>query len=257
MLYIFDQQKGVRPEIGLMVDCVHSLLRQWTLRAHNGIEVPAAPLLSPTAEHVPLFQTLDSFRPRASAIINGSGLSLILFCMTVFAIRYSWIHVLNLHVREIEFVSGQQAYLQRSATASSSTQPFTQASKTSSEHMQVDVIPTEPEGAEPKTIASGSLPTTAALGRNRGVTMWLRLELYVGEYISNSPPARISIRIEGGHLSLAAAGNPRLTLSPVSLTRFVVVGEENDYVDFAPNDQGRICSLSLVESGSVITAERR
>jgi hypothetical protein len=257
MLCIFDQQKGVLPEVGLMLDCVFSLLRQWVLRRHNGTEVPAAPLLSATAEHVPLFETLDAFRPRASAIINGSVLSLILFCMTVFAIRYSWIHVLNLHVREIEFVSGQQANLQGRATAFGSTRPFAQASKKSSEYLQVDVIPTQPESAQPKTMASSSPRTTAALDRNRGVTMWLRLELYVGKYISNSPPARISVRIEGDHLSLAAPGHPRLTLSPVSPTRFVIVGAENDYVDFTPDDQGIICGLSLVESGNIITAQRQ
>ncbi len=34
-------------------------------------------------------------------MIHGAVLSLILFCMTAVAIRYSWSHVLHLHIREI------------------------------------------------------------------------------------------------------------------------------------------------------------
>jgi hypothetical protein len=261
MLYIFDQQKGRLAALGLMLDCVFSLLRQWTLRPHIDIELPAA-LLSPTADHIPSFGTLDTFRPRASAIINGTVLSLILFCMTVFAIRYSWIHVLNLRIREVEFVSAQQVYPQTRATSSAgnSTQPIIQGVKKSnhiSERLQVDVIPVEPENTQTKSIASSSPRASAAPVRTRGVTIWLRLEQYVGKYISNFPPAKISIRIEGDHLSLAAAGRPPLALSPLSPTSFVIVGAENNYVEFTPDGQGRICGLSLVEGGHVITAQRQ
>jgi hypothetical protein len=259
MLYIFDQQKGRLAALGLMLDCVFSLLRQWALRPHISIELPAAPLLSPTVDHIPLFRTLDTFRPRASAIINGTALSLILFCMNVFAIRYSWIHVLNLSTREISVVPSQQdqSWTHPSHSAGSSTQPLDWDAKKSSERLQVDVIPTEPEDAQTKTMASSGPRTPAEPVRTGGITTWLRLELYVGKYISNSPPEKISIRIEGDHLSLAASGHPQLSLSPVSATRFVIVGAENEYVDFAPDDQGRICCLSLVESGNVITAERQ
>jgi hypothetical protein len=261
MLYIFDQQKGRLAALGLVLDCVFSLLRQCTLRPHIDIELPAA-LLSPTADHIPSFGTLDTFRPRASAIINGTVLSLILFCMTVFAIRYSWIHVLNLRIREVEFVSGQQVYPQTRASGSvgNSTQRIIQGVKKSnhiSERLRVDVIPVEPESTQTKSIASSSPRASAAPVRTRGVTIWLRLELYVGKYISNSPPAKISIRIEGDHLSLAAAGHQHLALSPVSPTRFVIVGAENNYVEFTPDGQGRICGLSLAEGGNVIAAQRQ
>jgi hypothetical protein len=259
MLYIFDQQKGMLAALGVMLDCVSSLLRQWILRPHTGIELPAAPLISPTADHIPSFETLDTFRPRASAIINGTVLSLLVFCMTVFAIRYSWIHVLNLRIREIAVVPSQQVYSQASTSHSvgTSTQPLTRDSKKSSERLQVDVISTEPERTQTKINTSASPRTSAAPVRIRGVLIWLRLELYVGKYISNSPPAKISVRIEGNHLSLTAAGHPRLALSPVSPTRFVIVGAESSYVDFTPDDQGRIRCLSLVESGNVITAQHQ
>jgi hypothetical protein len=242
MLYIFDQQKGTLSPLGVMLDCVFSLLRQWTLRPHIGIELPAAPLLSPAADHIPSFETLDPFRPRTSAIISGTVLSLILFCMSVFAIRYSWIHVLNLRIPKIAVNPSQQVGPQT--------------------RLQFDVIPTEPEGIQSKTIASSSPRTPAAPVRTRGVTIWL--DPYVGKYISNYPPAKISIQIEGDplrgdhlSLSLAAAGHPSLALSPVSPARFVIDGAENSYVDFTADAQGRICCLSFVVNGNAITAQRQ
>lgn len=210
MLYIFDQQKGTLAALRVMLDCVFSLLRQWTLPPHIGVE-SAAPLLSPAADHIPSFDTLDPFRPRASAIIHGAVLSLILFCMTVVAIRYSWSHVLNLHIREIGIDWDQQV--------------------------------------RPQALASHSA--------------WLQLDPYVGEYISNHPPAKISIQIEGDSLSshlslsLAASGRPGLALSPVSPARFVVLGVENGYVDFTADFQGRICCLSFVLAGKTIAAQRQ
>ncbi len=241
MLYIFDQQEGTLSAFGVMLDCAFSLLRQWTLRPHIGIELPAAPLLSPAADHIPSFETLDPFRPRASAIINGAVLSLILFCMSVFAIRYSWIHVLNLRIPRVVVNPSQQVGSQR--------------------RQQFDVIPTEPEGIQSKTIASSSPLTPAAPVRTRGV-IWL--DPYVGKYISKYPPAKISIQVEGDpfrgdhlSLSLAAAGHPSLALSPVSPARFVIDGAENSYVDFTADAQGRICCLSFVVNGNAIIAQRR
>jgi hypothetical protein len=241
MLYIFDQQKGTMPALGVMLDCVFSLLRQWMLRPHIGIELPAAPMLSTAADHIPSFETLDPFRPRPSAIVNGAVLSLILFCMTVFAIRYSSIHVLNLRIPGIAVNPSQQIGPQT--------------------RLQFDVIPTEPEGIQRKTIASSS-PRRPAAAVTRGATIWL--DPYVGKYISNYPPAKISIQIEGDpirgdhlSLSLAAAGHPSLALSPESPARFIIVGAENSYVDFTADAEGRICCLSFVANGNAVTAQRQ
>ena len=251
MLYIFDQQRGTLAALSVMLDCVFSLLRQWTLRPHTGTELPAAPLLSPAANHIPSFESLDPFRPRALAVIHGALLSLILFYMTVLAIPYSWVRVLNLHFPEITGYT---------------TEPLSRDSEEPSERLQVNVIPTEsddPQRSDDKTIASSSPRTSAAPVQPRAVTtIWL--ESYVGKYISNQPPARISIQIEGepprGYhlsLSLAAAGHPSFALSPVSPARFVMVGAKSSYVEFTADVQSRICCLSLVVNGNAITAQRQ
>ena len=245
MLYIFDQQRGTLAALGVLLDCVRSLLRQWTLRPHVGIDLLAPPLRSPTSDHIPSFESLDTFQPPPSAMIHGALLSLILLYMTIFAVPYSWMHVLNLHIPE----------------AGNPNQYLSRHSEKSSAHLQVDVIPTEADDPQSKSIASSSPRISAApVPPNRATIL---LDQYVGKYISKHPPAKISIQIEGDYLaerlslSMAAAGRVSLAPSPLSPGRiFVIVGAQNSYVDFTADAQGRICCLSLVESGKVITAQR-
>lgn len=205
MLCIFDQQKGTLAALDVMVDGVVSLFRQRALRSHSSAEPPIVPVPSPTADYIPSFGTLRSFRPRTSALMNGAALSLILFCMTVIAIRYSWIHVLNLHIREIG------------------------------------------------TDWDGQTPAEA----HPSHSVWLQLDPYVGEYISDSPPAKISVQIQGDHLTLIFVGHPSLALSPMSPEKFIIDGISSNYADFTDDGQGRICCLSLVINGRVINAQRK
>jgi len=246
MLYIFDQQKGRLAALGLTLDCFLSLLRQWKLRPHSVAELSSTPLGSPTSDHIPSFETFNTFQPRTSAMIHGALLTLILFYMTAFGIRYSWIHVLDIHIPEV---------------GAAPTEPLSADSNKSSARVQVDVLPTEADGAQSKTIASSRAGSPAAPVRSHGATIWL--DPYVGKYVSAHPPATIWIQIErdpfqGDHLSLslAASGHPSVTLSPVSPTRFALAGGDDSYVDFAADVRGKIYGLSLIEGGNVITAQR-
>lgn len=246
MLCIFDQQRGTLAALSVILDCVLSLLRQWIVRPRIGSELPVS-LLSPAADHIPLFGTLDPFRPGASAIIQGALLSLILFYMTVFAIPYSWNYDSNVRIP---------------GSAGDLPQPLSRDSMKSSERLQVDVIPTEAADPRSKTVASSSPRTPAAPVRTRGVR--IRLDPYVGKYISNYPAAKISIQIEGDplsgnrlSLSLTASGHPSFALSPVSPAKFVMVGAKDSYVVFNADAQGRICCLSFVVNGNTITAHRQ
>jgi len=108
MLYIFDQQKGTQAALGVTLDCILSLLRQWTLRPRIGMERPATPVQNATADNILLFETFDAFPLRKSAIIYGALLSLVLLYITVYAIPHSGIDLLNLHNVEIAINSIQQ-----------------------------------------------------------------------------------------------------------------------------------------------------
>ncbi|HVN17908.1 MAG TPA: S41 family peptidase [Dongiaceae bacterium] len=101
MLSIFDQTQGKLALSQLVLDGLASLTLQWTLRRQFRSEAPHA--AQPAAAGVPSFVTLDPFRPRSAAMIHGALLSIALFCLTVFAIRYSWIRLLHLSIPQGQF----------------------------------------------------------------------------------------------------------------------------------------------------------
>ena len=94
MLSIFDRSVGTQAELRLLLDALLSLARQWALRPEFWHGLPQAPT-QPSADGIPSFQSLDPFRPRTAAVIHALVLSTVVFSLTCFAIRYSWIHVLT------------------------------------------------------------------------------------------------------------------------------------------------------------------
>jgi len=113
MLSIFDHCLG-RPGLGglglgrptalsLFADGLLSLARQWTLRPEFLHDVAPAPAHQPAMDGIPLFLSLNPFRPRAAAVIHGLLLSVAVFSLTCFAIKYSWIQVLHVRIPEVQF----------------------------------------------------------------------------------------------------------------------------------------------------------
>ncbi len=105
MLSIFDETAGKRTSLRLLVDGLVSLTRQWILRPEFRHESSPLHSVQSTTDGIPSFYTLDPFRPRAGAVIHGLVLSTAVFCLTCFAIKYSWIHLLHVHIPEIQFES--------------------------------------------------------------------------------------------------------------------------------------------------------
>jgi hypothetical protein len=101
MVSIFDQSAGTSSALSLLGDGLLSLARQWAWRREYWHDLPAAAPQS-AADGVPLFSTLDPFRPPASAIIHGLVLSTVMFSLNCFAIRYSWIGILHARMRQIQ-----------------------------------------------------------------------------------------------------------------------------------------------------------
>lgn len=101
MLSIFDQTAEDLAAFKLLGDGFASLARQWALRPEFWRE--PAPEKQPAADGSPCFYILDPFRPRAGAMIHGVVLSTAVFCLTCFAIRYSWIHILHVHIPAVQF----------------------------------------------------------------------------------------------------------------------------------------------------------
>ena len=107
MLSIFDDSIGRLSALRLLGDGLLSLARQWALRPEFWREF--SPTQPPTSDGIPSFSTLDPFRPRAGAVIPGLVLSSAVFCMTCFAIKYNWAHVLDVHIPSVQFDSPRSA----------------------------------------------------------------------------------------------------------------------------------------------------
>jgi len=116
MISIFDHSVGKPAALRLLVDGLLSLARQWALRPEFWHEL--SPTQQPAADGIPSFYTLDPFRPRAGAVIHGLVLSTALFCLTCFAIRYSWIHILHLNIPAVQFDNPRSMQPRAGASAS-------------------------------------------------------------------------------------------------------------------------------------------
>src|SRR4029077_1214051 len=108
MQSIFEQVTDMSARVKLLADGFLSLLRQWSLRPEFWQEFASG------GEHaapdgIPSFYTLDPFRPRTTAVVHGLILTMAFFCLTCFAIRYSWIHVLRVRIPEVQFETSSTA----------------------------------------------------------------------------------------------------------------------------------------------------
>lgn len=270
MLSIFDHQSGKIAKTLLLLDSLFSVARQWTLRPEFRTDIAVTSAPQPIAAGVPSFSTLDPFRPRTSAVIHGLVLSITLFCVTCFAIRYSWIHVLHVHIPAVAFDS----YLAFPPTASpsdlrgaSASPPKQQAkplaaSKESgliSPHLQVDVMPVEAETPSVSAIRHDSSGLNVSRARPEGLAIPLELSIapFLGTYVSKSPRLTISISIQDESLTMRINGQSQNALLPFSTTRFFVEGSEDSWVEFISDSNGRVQQLELIRNGQVVKAKRQ
>ena len=88
MLSIFDQQKGAWAAARLVADGVGSLLRQWWLRPQFWEE----PLAQPAPDRVPVFYTIEGFKPRPGWLVDGGLASAVIFTSICLVMGYTWRH---------------------------------------------------------------------------------------------------------------------------------------------------------------------
>jgi hypothetical protein len=280
MLSIFDHASGNAATVRLLADGLISLLRQWALRPEFRHEF--SPALQPVPHGVPSFHTLDPFRPRAGAVIHGLVLSTVVFCMTCFAIRYSWIHVLHLRIPEVVFDSPQSLRTNpvaresfqgpvvppRPETRTEETLPAPPPAGRSPNGVQARAAASPlmvKNGAETST-ASASPAVTQAPAQLIVATAVAPaiLQSYAGKYVFDSPDnLAIMISEESGHLVMTIAGQPKRKLVPVSETEFIVKEIEGGWIVFsrsdANSDRNHLShwELHLFQNGEQFTARRQ
>ncbi len=274
MLSIFDASTGKPAAARLLADGLMSLMRQWTLRPEFWHDL--SPALQPAPDGIPSFQTLDPFRPRTAAVIHGVVLSTAVFCITCFAIKYSWIHVLHVHIPEVQFDSPRpmrpnptSAGVEKPAVPlrTENRAPIAPPPPRLLPADAATQSPTAPMAVQNRVARSskGSKAQEAArpsagLSSTEAATE-ASLQSYVGTYVATSPSnLTISITAEGGHLVVKIAGQPRRELVPVSETKFAVSGIESCWIEFGQDGDGTVGDLTqelqLFQNGQLFSARR-
>lgn len=266
MLSIFDQAQTYHGRLILLSDCLISILRQRIARPEFWAESSARPSVQ-AAYGVPSFSSLDVFRPRTSAVIDGLILSAALFLVTCFAIRYSWIRVLHLQIQEYQ-VEGYLGIHRASPTellgnrgSDSQRSPATEAEPgLISARLQFDVMPVEAGPVRPSSpVLNSKVPAVTVEPQilGRPIKLRLPLESYAGTYQSRSPQLIIRISVKDEQVSMRIANEPSVMLSATSETTFVIDGSEDRSVEFLPDSTGKMQRLQLSRGSQTITAERR
>ena len=279
MLSIFDQTAGGTEEaLKLLADGMASLSRQWLLRPQFWYE-PFAAVAAQPADGIPSFSTIDPFRPRASAVIQGLLLSIAVFCLTCFAIKYSWIHVLHVRIPEVQFESPQwipptaspgklRGQITQPALEQAPAQPSVPAAApgaASKASPQAVVAPTvqnpagKPSAADDLNVSPNSKAAVRTFSRRAlpAVVPQDVLESYAGTYlVEGRGGVTISVTLEQGELMLQV-GESKHEMAPVSQTRFLVRGAGNCWIEFVTNNEGETDRFDLYQNGQHSSARRQ
>ena len=275
MLWIFDQSQGTAAAIKLFQDGFLSLARQWALRSEYWEEEDSAnPAL--TLAGVPLFHTLEPFKPRRVALLQGGMLSIVAFYVLVLAMKYSWDHPVFLTFSGIKSKttsedapsrpwdrpsadtssrgSGRSEIVQR-ATPNAISSPAAKSAvvearaEASPASTSASRLPGSEDAKKPRASIGSSisvLPSAQSLAPLVIPNEVLRS--YSGTYVAGPlNEFKISITLEDGGLAIEVPGETKSPLIAVSATRFDLADSTNDWIDFKDGTYpaGTRASISL------------
>jgi len=285
MLSIFDHVEGRAAAAELVADAFISLVRQWTMRSEyweekTTVSVPAG------AGGLPVFYTLESFKPRKSALIEGVVLTWIVYSALFFGIRHSRIH--TVYVPSVSFESAASSDVQ--LAKSTPNLPPTQASVRPSTQVIIGSGINSPEADHPRLgrrmsseanssaevsepqkqarlTASDKLhrtittnPPVQSLSQPFVATNISRETLfsYVGVYSTDAPNNfTVLITVENGHLEIEIPREQRSVLVPVRGTRFAFSQTQTDWIEFMRHDNGAVYGLRIYRNGSEFIGHRK
>ncbi len=285
MLSIFDHVEGGPAAAKLVADGIVSLVRQWTLRLGYW-EESAIERLPWSADGGPVLYTLENFKPRASALIEGLLLTWIVCSALFLAMRHSKMHYVYLPSGGIESVPYRDVGLQKStpnlhpipARVPPRTQPVTERRTNSSQADRPSFG--KPMSSEAKSSAgvseSQDQARLNALGKLRPtittpppvqslsppiVPTRISKETlfsYAGVYLTDTPD-KLTVRIttEDGHLAIEIPGEQKSILVPIHGTRFAFAKTQDDWIEFMKRDNGAVYGLGIYRNGSQFTAHRK
>jgi hypothetical protein len=287
MLSIFDQVEKGPAAAQLVADALLSLVRQWTLRSEYWESAPERVPWS--ADGTPVFYTLESFKPRRSALYAGGIITLIMFCVGCLDLKYDWRHPAFIPFKGIEFADSPEgdapgsppvAIPEESARAYSRRQLVSPRRGT----MLSEAVPSAPgKPLQPPPSAPAELPKTrtraeldalaskghpirvapSSLGRAVAPAKISEdaLQIYPGAYVTDPPNEfTILITVEAGELAIEIPREPKSQLVHADGSRFVFAGRHDrngNWIEFVKHDDGTADELRIYSNGRHFAAHRK
>jgi len=279
MLSIFDHVEGREATAELVADAFISLVRQWTMRSEYWEEKVSASVPAGVGGF-PVFYTLESFKPRKSALIGGAVLTWIACSAVFLALSHSRIHSVYLPSISFEPAASSSAQLPASAPNLSPTQASVHR-RTQSDSIEPRAnsseagrpSPGKPMSPEPNSSASVSvsqeqarLDATGMLGRTITTPPLVQslnepvaptkirketLHLYVGVYSTDVPnKLTVLVTAQDGRLAIEVPGKQKSMLVQVHGARFAFSEAQNNWIEFMKHDNGAVYGLQISLNGS-------
>jgi hypothetical protein len=284
MLSIFDHI-GRAAAAELVADAFISLVRQWTMRPEYWeekatVSVPAG------VGGFPVFYTLESFKPRKSALIGGAVLTWIACSAVFLALSHSRIHSVYLPSVSFEPAASSNAQL----PAGTPNLPSTEASVHPRTQSAIEPRTTSSEADRPslgkpmsskanssagvsesqeqaRLDASGKFcrtittpPLVQSLSRPFVPTKLPKetFSSYVGVYSTDAPnKLTVLITVKDGQLAIEVPGEQVSMLVHVHGARYAFSGAQNNWIEFMKQDNGAVYGLRIYRNGSAFTALRK
>jgi hypothetical protein len=262
MQSIFDRTDGTLAAASLLADAILSLGRQWTFRPQFWEE----PGLAAAGHGAPLFSSLDSNKPRTSALVYGAFLSAMVLHGVCWTMGYAWNHPTFMEVRQPVIVP-PASWNSRPAPLPGVTTPaepglYTDEGRVvlifhAPAHASTDASPTDkpspPASTTPAYPANSSSPS-ANLSVDSPPSV---LHSYAGTDISDSAEReRVIITVDGGRLQLEVVGAFRSPLAPLPKSQLLACGVGDCRVAFSSSTGGTVDRIEILHSGREIQAFR-
>jgi hypothetical protein len=253
MLGIFDQAASPMSAAVLLLDGVVSLIRQWMLRP----EFWDAPMAQASSNGAPLFASVESPRPRTTALVYGALLSALVLNGICWTMAYSWNHPIFIDIRPGYGPAGRvPEKLLRSAPVyhpTSVNEP--PLSTDQGPVLLVFKSPRRMSTPIPGSAASEVLPTEPTDGADAQMET---LRSYVGIYRADADDfSTIIVTFEGEHLQVEVERKFKSLLLPVSPSEFVAASVPNCRIDFVKSSTGAVDVILIDKGGRRVRAFRQ
>src|SRR6266699_890569 len=279
MLSIFDHVEGRAASAELVADAFISLVRQWTMRSEYWEEEESASVPA-SVGGFPAFYTLESFKPRKSALIGGAVLTLIACSAVLLALSHSRIHSVHLPSFSFEPAASANPQLPPGAPNVPPTQPSGHP-RTQSDAIEPRANSSEadrpslgkPMSSEPISSAKDSVSQEQArldarrkLGRTITTPPLVQplsqpfapakirketFHLYVGVYSTDVPnKLAVVVTAQDGRLAIEVPGKQKSMLVQVHGARFAFSEAQNSWIEFMKHGNGAVYGLQISLNGS-------